>query len=162
MRLQAPEKYSELQQKITHTFERNKKRYGYRRVHAILHREGTRVPEKIVRRIMAEENLIAIGKKSRRYSSYKGEVSPAVENVVDRDFHADLPNEKWLTDITEFQIPVGKVYLSPMIDCFDGMAVSWTIGTSPDAELVNTMLDMAIDGLSKEEPPRDTQIRPAA
>lgn len=153
IRLQAPEKHSELQQKITHTFEENKKRYGYRRVHAILQREGTRVSEKIVRRIMAEENLIVIGKKRRRYSSYKGEVSPAVENVVDRDFHADLPNEKWLTDITEFQIPAGKVYLSPMIDCFDGMAVSWTIGTSPDAELVNTMLDTAIDGLSGEEHP---------
>ena len=50
-----------------------------------------------------------------------------------------------LTDITEFQIPAGKVYLSPMIDCFDGMVVSWSIGTRPDAELVNTMLDAAIE-----------------
>jgi len=73
--------------------------------------------------------------------------------VIDRDFHADAQNEKWLTDITEFQIPAGKVYLSPMIDCFDGLAVSWTIGTSLDAELVNTMLDMAVDGLSDEEFP---------
>ncbi|SDJ53910.1 Integrase core domain-containing protein, partial [Paraburkholderia steynii] len=54
------------------------------------------------------------------------------------------PNEKWLTDITEFQIPAGKVYLSPLIDCFDGLVVSWTIGTRPDAELVNTMLDEGI------------------
>jgi transposase InsO family protein len=52
---------------------------------------------------------------------------------------------KWLTDITEFQLPAGKVYLSPMIDCFDGMVVSWSIGTRPDAELVNTMLDAAIE-----------------
>lgn len=73
--------------------------------------------------------------------------------MIDRDFHADAQNEKWLTDITEFQIPAGKVYLSPMIDCFDGLAVSWTIGTSLDAELVNTMLDMAVDGLSDEEFP---------
>jgi transposase InsO family protein len=63
------------------------------------------------------------------------------------------PNTKWLTDITEFQHPQGKVYLSPMIDCFDGMVVSWTIGTSPDAELVNTMLDHAIAGLDEEESP---------
>eukprot|EP01030_Chromulinospumella_sphaerica_P000093 gene93-96_t len=48
-------------------------------------------------------------------------------------------------DITEFQIPAGKVYLSPIIDYFDGMVVSWTIGTSPDAELVNTMLYAAIE-----------------
>jgi putative transposase len=73
---------------------------------------------------------------------------------VERDFSASAPNEKWLTDITEFQIPAGKVYLSPMIDCFDGMVVSWTIGTRPDAELVNTMLDAAIETVaaSNERP----------
>ena len=74
-------------------------------------------------------------------------------NIIDRDFHADKPNEKWLTDITEFHIPAGKVYLSPMIDCFDGLPVSWTIGTSPDAELVNTMLDAATKALNEDEHP---------
>ena len=58
-----------------------------------------------------------------------------------------------LTDITEFSIPAGKVYFSPMIDCFDGMPVSWTIGTSPNANLVNTMLDMAIGTLGAEDHP---------
>ncbi len=74
-----------------------------------------------------------------------GEISPAPDNLLNRDFSAHEPNKKWLTDITEFQIPAGKVYLSPMIDCFDGMVVSWSIGTRPDAELVNTMLDAAIE-----------------
>jgi transposase InsO family protein len=60
--------------------------------------------------------------------SYKGEITPAVENLPERDFRADKPNLKWLTDITEFHIPAGKIYLSPVIDCFDGLAVSWTIG----------------------------------
>lgn len=68
-----------------------------------------------------------------------------IDNLLNRDFRAAAPNEKWLTDITEFQIPAGKVYLSPMIDCFDGMVVSWSLGTRPDAELVNTMLDAAIE-----------------
>lgn len=54
-----------------------------------------------------------------------------------------------LTDITEFQIPAGKAYLSPIIDCFDGMVVSWAIGTSPDAELVNTMLDADIETVAE-------------
>ena len=63
------------------------------------------------------------------------------------------PNAKWLTDITEFAIPAGKVYLSPIVDCFDGLAVSWSIGTSPDAELVNTMLDQATATLSDGEHP---------
>ncbi|MET3383331.1 transposase InsO family protein [Variovorax paradoxus] len=58
---------------------------------------------------------------------------------------AAAPNEKWLTDITEFQIPAGKVYLSPVIDCFDSLVISWSIGTHPDAELVNTMLHAAIE-----------------
>ncbi len=53
--------------------------------------------------------------------------------------------EKWLTDITEFQIPAGKVYLLHTIDCFDGLVASWTIGTRPDSDLVNTRLDAAID-----------------
>ena len=52
---------------------------------------------------------------------------------------------KWHSDITEFRIPAGTVYLSPRIDCFDSMVVSWSIGTRPNAELVNTMLDAAID-----------------
>jgi hypothetical protein len=104
------------------------------------------ISEKVVRRLMKQECLVAATSKRRRYGSYMGEISPAPDNLLNRDFSASAPNEKWLTDITEFQIPAGKVYLSPMIDCFDGMVVSWSIGTRPDAELVNTMLDAAIDG----------------
>ena len=74
-----------------------------------------------------------------------GEISPAPDNLLNRDFSASAPNEKWLTDITALQIPAGKVCRSPMIDCFDGMVVSWSIGTSPNGEFVNTMLDAAID-----------------
>lgn len=103
--------------------------------------------------LMAEEQLVVKAHKRRRYSSYYGEVSPAPENLINRDFQADAPNQKWLTDITEFQIPSGKIYLSPMIDCFDGLAVSWTIGTRPDAELVNAMLDEAIETLSESQRP---------
>ena len=82
-----------------------------------------------------------------------GEISPAVPNEVQRDFHADKPNKKWLTDITEFKIGEEKVYLSPIIDCFDGMPITWTVGTSPNAELVNTMLDNAIALLKENEHP---------
>lgn len=62
-------------------------------------------------------------------------------------------NEKWLTDITEFAIPSGKVYLSPIVDCFDGLLVNWNISTSPDALLVNSMLDDAAKLLSVGEKP---------
>ncbi|MCM6095114.1 DDE-type integrase/transposase/recombinase, partial [Klebsiella pneumoniae] len=55
--------------------------------------------------------------------------------------------------LTEFQLPAGKVYLSPVIDCFDGQVVSWSIGTRPDATQVNTMLDDALDTLSEHDKP---------
>lgn len=93
---------------------------------------------------MKQEALIIPKARRRRYNSYLGEISPAPENLINRDFHAAAPNEKWLTDITEFRIRAGKVHLSPVIDCFDGLAISWAIGTRPDAGLVNTMLDAAI------------------
>ena len=86
-------------------------------------------------------------------SSYLGEIGPGIENLIKREFHADSPNVKWLTDITEFQIPAGKVYLPPIIDCYDGMVISWSVGTSPNAELVNSMLDNAIMQLGEKEFP---------
>ena len=148
-----PDKYATLRAEVKKVFTENLSRYGYRRVHAIIKSRGTIISEKVIRRIMEEERLVVPYKKKRRYSSYKGEISPAVENLVNRDFHADTPNTKWLTDLTEFHIPAGKIYLSPIIDCYDGLVVSWTIGTSPDAELVNTMLDAAICNLADEEHP---------
>ena len=89
----------------------------------------------------------------KKYSSYKGEITPEVDNIINRDFHAEQPNTKWLTDITEFAIPAGKVYLSPVIDCFDGMVVKWNIGTTPDSILVNKMLEDAIGTLLPSEHP---------
>ena len=97
-----------------------------------------------MRRLMKQEDLFATTPKRRRYGSYLGEISPAPESLINRDFRSAAPNQKWLTDMTEFQIPAGKVTLSPIIDCFDGLVASWSLGTSPDAELVNSMLDAAI------------------
>ncbi len=115
---------------------------------AALSRRHLHISEKVVQRLMKQECLFVTANRRRRYGSYHGEISQAPENLINRDFQADSPNEKWLTDITEFQIPAGKVYLSPMIDCFDGLVVSWTIGTRPDSDLVNTVLDAAIESVS--------------
>lgn len=143
-RLDVADKYVDVRRVMADIFERNYRCYGYRRMQASLTRQCVNISEKLVQRLMKQECLVAATPKRRRYGSYMGEISPAPENLLQRDFSAAAPNEKWLTDITEFQIPAGKVYLSPMIDCFDGMVISWTIGTRPDAELVNTMLDAAI------------------
>ncbi|MGI6728208.1 MAG: IS3 family transposase [Anaerovoracaceae bacterium] len=147
------DKYVDLRTKIKDAFNESSSRYGYRRIHSVIKSSGTTVSEKVVLRIMKEENLIVPNIKRKKYSSYKGEISPEVANIINRDFHADEANSKWLTDITEFHIPAGKVYLSPIIDCFDGLPVSWTIGTSPNSELVNKMLDKAISNLGEGEKP---------
>lgn len=67
-----------------------------------------------------------------------------MDNIVSHDFYAKQPYEKLLTDIAEFTLPDGKLYLFAMIDCFDGMVIGWTIGPRPNADLVNTMLDEMI------------------
>lgn len=148
-----PDKYFSLRIRIKELFTENRNRYGYRRIHALLKREDIIVSEKIVRRIMQEENLVVKVKRTTKYNSYAGELTPSVPNEIERDFSAEKPNSKWLTDITEFAVPAGKVYLSPIVDCFDGLLVSWRIGTTPDSSLVNTMLDDAVTQLSPGEKP---------
>lgn len=115
------DKYLPERERIRAIFEENHRCYGYRRIHAALRNEGLRLSEKVVRRLMKLGDLQVAGKKKRNYISYQGEITPAAPNILQRNFHADMPNKKWLTDITEFAIPAGKVYLSPVIDCFDGL-----------------------------------------
>ena len=151
--LHSPDKYQSLRESVKKEFTQGYQSYGYRRIYSALKRQGIVISEKVIRRIMRQENLNVICKRKKKYNSYVGEISPAVPNLVQRNFHADKPNQVWLTDITEFNIPAGKVYLSPVIDCFDGLPVAWTIGVSPNAELVNTMLDDAIQTLNPDEHP---------
>ena len=152
-RLCFAEKHKDDCQVITAIFRNNKERYGYRRIKVILNREGYILSEKVIRRIMRENELVVKGRSARKYCSYKGEISPEVPNVIQRNFKADKPNQKWLTDVTEFSIPAGKVYLSPIIDCYDGMPVAWNIRCKPDSQLVNTMLDRAIRSLQQDTHP---------
>lgn len=119
----------------------------------MLKKERTIVSEKVIRRLMREDGLSACSIKRRKYNSYVGEVTPAAPNLLQRDFHATVPNTKWLTDITQFSIPVGKVYLPPIVDCFDGFIISWTIGASPSASLANEMLEQTTGTLKEDEHP---------
>lgn len=151
--LRSGDKYATVRIAITEIFNGNYRCYGYRRLHAMLRHKGQRLSEKVVRRLMVEEQLVVSRNRRRRYSSYCGEIGSAPDNLIARDFNAEQPNQKWLTDITEFQLPSGKVWLSPVIDCFDGKVVSWSLGTRPDAELANTMLDGAISTLIAGERP---------
>ena len=153
-RLRLPDKYAESRERIREIFDSNWQCYGYRRIHVELNKTGHRLAEKVIRRLMKEESLVPhSSRKRRRFNSYYGEISPPAENVIARDFNANIPNHKWLTDISEFRIPAGKVYLSPIVDCFDGLVVSWKVGTRPTAKLVNGMLDDAIKTLNFDDQP---------
>lgn len=147
------DKYSEVRKEIQKIFYDNKSRFGSRRIYIEYCKNGKILSERVIRRLMKEEQLHVINVKMKKYCSYKGEISPAVPNLVQRKFHSDKPNKLWLTDITEFHIPAGKVYLSPIIDCYDGWIVKWKIGLSPNTELTNSMLEEAIATLKQGERP---------
>ncbi len=90
---------------------------------------------------------------SRRYSSYRGEMSPAPGNLVGRRFHAQAPNRLWVTDIFQFNVDGRKCWLSVIVDCFDGMVVDWKLGDRPDQELANSNLRDAAATLGDGEHP---------
>ena len=137
--------------------------YGYRRVYAQVNADagdGAAIGEWTVRGIMRDEGLVACAaRKKRRYSSCGGEISEAPENLL-RDergrhrFHADKPNELRVADVTEFRIPAGKACLPPIVDCSGGMPLSWSISTSPDAEMANSSLLGACKWLGEGDHPK--------
>lgn len=139
-----PDKDLPFRGQITSVFHENRGVYGYRRIHLALKRKGITLSEKGIRHMMKEKRLAALVPKRAKYSSYLGEITPEVDNIISRDFHAKQPYEKLLTDITEFALHDGKLYLCAMIDCFDGMVIGWRSGPRPNADLVNTMLDGVI------------------
>ena len=142
-----------MRREVDRIFLENKARYGYRRIHAELKKIGIKVSEKVVRRVMKEDGLEVKIRKTKKYSSYKGEISPVVPNEVQRNFHSKKPDELLLSDISEFAIPTGKVYMSPTVDCFDGMLVTWRISEHPNADFVNGMLDDVIANMDAKSKP---------
>ena len=153
------DKYAGLRAEVRALFAEMGGGRGYRPVWAELRRRGTRVSEKVVRRIMREEGLSASRRRRRRWSSYAGEASPAPPNLPLRadgthDFSAPAPNELWVTDITEFRLPSGeRAYLSPVVDCFDGRPVAWSCGPRPTAALADSSLEAACATLAPGERP---------
>ena len=142
------DKDKEIKDEIKAIVEASKGRYGYRRVSQVLKNKGFNINHKRVLRIMREESLLCTKFKtrSRKYSSYKGEVGKIADNVVNREFKADKPNQLWLTDVTEFRIKgeEKKLYLSPILDIYNSEIISYTLSYHPTIELTNTMLDKAL------------------
>jgi len=144
------DKNKEIIEKIKEIFENNKERYGYRRITLELRNQGYKVNHKKVYRIMVKLGLKPLKRNKRKYSSYKGTVGKIADNLIERDFNSDKPNKKWYTDVTEFNLRGKKIYLSPILDGFNGEIVSHNISKSPNLEQINDMLNKAFDNKNLE------------
>ena len=135
-------KNREVMDLIRGVFYENKERYGFKRITAELRNRGYSINRKKVLRLMAKMGLRAVRQK-QKYHSYIGEVGRVADNVIKRDFAASGPNEKWTTDVSQFNCPFGKCYLSPIIDMGAGDVVAWDLSLSPNLEQTKRMLDEA-------------------
>ena len=125
-------------------YRENRGRYGYRRITAELRSRSLPLNHKTVQRLMKEIGL-ACRVRVKKYRSYNGEVGKIAPNLLNRDFHADRPNQKWVTDVTEFSLFGEKLYLSPILDLCSSDLVSYTISDRPVLNMVTTMLDKAFE-----------------
>jgi len=145
-RLEEPDKYSEIKKQITEIFAEHKGRYGYRRVTQELRNRGFTINHKTVQRLMKELGLICMV-RIKKYRSYKGEVGKIAPDLLERNFEAKHPNEKWVTDVTEFHLFGQRIYLSLLLDLYSRDIVSYTIYDRPVLSMVTSMLDKALAGL---------------
>ena len=143
--LQRDDKYLEIKNVIIAIYHENEGRYGYRRITMELHNRGYIINHKTVQRLMKELRLKCMV-RVKKYRSYKGEVGKIAPNLLSRDFEATAPNEKWTTDITEFSLFGTKVYLSPILDMYNGEIVSYSISSRP---VLKQVIDMINDAFSK-------------
>ena len=136
---QAADKYAVLKSCIRTIFDEHKGRYGYRRITAAVRRVGHPVNHKTVQRLMGELKL-----KSRvrikKYRAYRGEEGQVAPNLLKRKFVAKRPNQKWVTDVTEFRVGAHKLYLSPILDLYNGEIVAFKTARRPLFDMVGAML----------------------
>jgi len=114
-----------------------------------LKRLGYQYNKKTVQRLMQQLNLKSMV-RSKRYRSYRGQVGHTANNILLRNFKSDQPNQKWVTDVTEFKVGEQRVYLSPVIDLFNQEVVSYRVATDARLPLVTDMLKEALGKLKKQ------------
>ncbi|WP_257130703.1 IS3 family transposase, partial [Bacillus pseudomycoides] len=149
-RFNLPDSDVELKGLIRTIYDEHEGLYGYRRIRDELTNRGHKVNHKKVYRIMKELGLKCLV-RMKKYRSYKGTVGKIAPNILNRNFQAEKPNKKWVTDITEFKLFGEKLYLSPMLDLFNGEIITYTIGSRPTYSLVSTMLDQAFEHLTVKD-----------
>jgi putative transposase len=137
------DKYLETKGAIQNLYHKHKGRLGYRRITLLLRQDGQVINHKTVLRLMQNLKLKSII-RVKKYKSYKGEQGKIAPNVLNRAFKAEQPNQKWATDVTEFNVSGKKLYLSPVIDLYNQEIVSYELSESPNFKSVMTMLNKAI------------------
>jgi putative transposase len=143
-RRKASDKYSAVKEQITGIYQANRGRYGYRRITLELHNQGQIINHKTVQRLMKDLGLFC-RVRMKKYHSYKGEVGKIAPNLLERDFEATAPNQKWVTDVTEFSLLGQKLYLSPILDLYSRDIVSYTIADRPLLAMAIEMLKQAFE-----------------
>lgn len=141
-RIHSADKYDTERKVINAIFKEHKGRYGYRRIVAEMRNRGFIINHKTVLRLMKEMSLRCKIRKVH-YHSYMGEVGNIAPNIIARDFTAAVPNHKWATDVTQITIGSVKLYLSPILDMFNGEIISYNISRTPNLEQIYDMLDKA-------------------
>ncbi len=144
--MRVPDKYKKVKAEIALIYHENKGRYGYRRITTELHNRGFSCNHKTVQRLMRELGLVC-RVRIKRYRSYRGEVGKIAPNLLNREFYAEKPNQKWVTDVTEFNLFGQKLYLSPILDLHNGYLISYTLSQHPVLSMVTTMLEKAFEAI---------------
>jgi hypothetical protein len=137
-----PDKYLEIKKLIRTIYNQHKGRYGYRRITDELQNKAIIINHKTVLRLMKLLGLKSII-RVKKYKSYRGESGKIAPNILERKFKAEAPNQKWATDITEFNVSGNKLYLSPIIDLYNQEIVSYELTERPVFNQVATMLKKA-------------------
>jgi putative transposase len=133
-------------------YHEHKGRYGYRRITLEIRNRGYQINHKVVQRLMNNVGLKATV-RMKKYRSYKGRVGKTASNIINRDFSASKPNEKWVTDVTEFHLFGEKLYLSPILDLYNGEIIAYSIQKRPVFTLVTSMLNKALACLKVSDKP---------
>ena len=137
------DKYREIKEMIQTIYNRHKGRYGYRRITLVLRQQGILINHKTVLRLMQSLGLKSLI-RVKKYKSYRGHEGKIAPNLLNRNFKADEPHQKWATDVTEFNVSGQKLYLSPVIDLFNQEIISHELSERPDFNQVIMMMNKAL------------------
>ncbi|WP_370623447.1 IS3 family transposase [Polynucleobacter sp. UK-Gri1-W3] len=144
--------YQDTKEHITQIFNANQGRYGYRRVHLELCNQHQHLNHKTVQKLMTQLGLKSTV-RPKRYRSYKDTIGKVAPNLLERNFGASKPNQKWVTDVTEFNIKGERVYLSPILDLYNQEIISYEIADRPQISSVMQMLQSAFKQLGPKDKP---------